>query len=581
MLSSSRATIPAGSTSPTKDRVVGYQSPSESPSLLDWFELHVGPKLTATYNKGLWQFYKALLRDVQNVHAHEFCTELIPGLKKLLKGAFPNDEVPKPRPDWLQAFYGVVVSVGQTKKPVLDTDFQAVFKQNGGQFSGIESILRQAISRVRNSQAADIIALSQDSVNADFEKTFEGTAHQALHTRLKRLTVVASNDDKVYARVLPIIQSSGTGKTRTAIQLGTLELGLYICIRPEIFNTVTSAPAQDALAYEFLKPVREVTDFQDVLAVASFLAGFFEAYGLFCLEEKEKLGPRCSRSQLIEHTHNLLTHEIARPAGSTAGRRRDQLLTAIDDEAIKFYNEKTNQLDAANKYRDEIGLTYNHWEEFFATKLMKQYEVLQNLFPQETEENFVHLAIDEAMSLGPRMAILRRLLSYTREIKFWVLILDTNNQVSKLSGYDARAPSSRALLGGSHLIDPFMEMPQNIFLQSGKATVDYPAILSGAVKRTHSTVLALLPLMGRPMWNDRSWRLLNPVGNQLFRLKAVFEKLLAGRDFTTAVDLATSQPMDIKDPILLAAASQRLPLHLAGVQGTSKRLSAVQERSLS
>ncbi|KAJ1031355.1 hypothetical protein NDA16_000796 [Ustilago loliicola] len=62
-----------------------------------------------------------------------------------------------------------------------------------------------------------------------------------------------------YAKVLPILQSSGFGKTRLCVQLGTVRPGMLVCLRnqpPNDKDYQTSYPKQDECVYVYFKQVQ-------------------------------------------------------------------------------------------------------------------------------------------------------------------------------------------------------------------------------------------------------------------------------------------------------------------------------------
>ncbi|TKY91066.1 hypothetical protein EX895_000001 [Sporisorium graminicola] len=81
-----------------------------------------------------------------------------------------------------------------------------------------------------------------------------------------------------HAKVLPVIQSSGFGKSRLCVQLSTLYPGMLVCLR-ELGGDQASFPPQDSQAFEYFEQSRQLasrhTDFDKVdaqLHILSWLA---------------------------------------------------------------------------------------------------------------------------------------------------------------------------------------------------------------------------------------------------------------------------------------------------------------------
>lgn len=126
--------------------------------------------------------------------------------------------------------------------------------------------------------------------------------------------------------------------------------------------------------------------------------------------------------------------------------------------------------------------------EFFAGKLREEFEPLQNLFPdeQDNDEHYIHLVFDNAMAMKHRLECLRSLLGHMRDTKFWVLLVDTDAKIAKSSD-------------GTHSPEPFVELLPDIFLRSPDRLPYYHSILWGRRQITHEKILELIPLMGRPL----------------------------------------------------------------------------------
>ena len=135
----------------------------------------------------------------------------------------------------------------------------------------LESLSRLQAHRPRSR----ITALPKD----DFNATFQGPAlnlladHIIAHNYLfppsspspqnSKLVDSQSNTPQArayYSKVLPILQSSGFGKTRMCAELSTISPGMLVCLRSQVNDPFTSFPPQDQAVYSY---------FQDCMSLVS------------------------------------------------------------------------------------------------------------------------------------------------------------------------------------------------------------------------------------------------------------------------------------------------------------------------
>jgi hypothetical protein len=507
----------------------------------------------------------------------DFCVEIVEKIHRLLKQVFPRKVPHEERPRWLRTVYGL--SDGARGEPVSAWDYAEDIRTalNSRPYKmDLADIFEEAFDWCQRRLVLYPFTRNHALVDRDFRREFKGDSHRHLHNSIVGLNRLFSREPSSFdTRVLPIVQSSGTGKTRTTLELSTLELGFYTCIRDSPGYSTVSAPKQDTIAYDYLTGRLE-DDFEILKAIASWLAGFFRAYGKLCQREKRKLGDRCTRKELAIHLASLLRKDIVRdfPAGepglSSGGSskrihkhsKRDRLIIEIKRAAEEFLASESEWCcELVLRHRDRSSDTRMPSQlGFFAGKLREEFEPLQNLFPneQDNDEHYVHLVFDNALGIKRRLECLRSLLSHMRDTKFWVLLVDTDVKIAKLSD-------------GTHSPPPFVLLPQDLFLRSPDRLPYYHSILWGARQVTHEKILELIPLMGRPLWNDDLW-LRGDKESQLCGrdLRYVFEKLIfaSSRDFAKIIEIVNQgQFFGVRE--LVAAASERFPLELAGIQSRS------------
>ncbi|SPO25989.1 uncharacterized protein UTRI_03354 [Ustilago trichophora] len=92
-------------------------------------------------------------------------------------------------------------------------------------------------------------------VRVDFKRPFYGQAVDSLITYTNECYKFASkNNDKIYAKTFPILQSSGTGKTKLAVQLSAQRPGFLVCLRDPTQKKgsgTVSFPPNDQSAYDY------------------------------------------------------------------------------------------------------------------------------------------------------------------------------------------------------------------------------------------------------------------------------------------------------------------------------------------
>ncbi|SPO21453.1 uncharacterized protein UTRI_10044 [Ustilago trichophora] len=118
-------------------------------------------------------------------------------------------------------------------------------------------------------------------VRRDFSSPLHGDAVFDLQRyTLSTNSFIGNRRDFVYAKTFAILQSSGTGKTKLAVQLSAFQAGLLICTRsPKHLDghTSTSFPPNDDKVYQFLRQAQPtVSLFEAHRRIASWLAAYFE-----------------------------------------------------------------------------------------------------------------------------------------------------------------------------------------------------------------------------------------------------------------------------------------------------------------
>ena len=113
-------------------------------------------------------------------------------------------------------------------------------------------------STLESKQVVASVSLSTEQVRTDFRHAFHGSALRLLQHFIIRANAFINHDrniDVVYAKALSILQSSGTGKTKLAVQLSASQLGMLICTRKKT-ALPTSFPPFDRPVHKFFEDTK-------------------------------------------------------------------------------------------------------------------------------------------------------------------------------------------------------------------------------------------------------------------------------------------------------------------------------------
>jgi hypothetical protein len=473
----------------------------------------------------------------------------------------------------------------------------------------------------------------------DFSQGFLGSGVDDLQHRIRSLEQqIASNGSRsgaAYARVMAIIQSSGTGKSRTTLGLMEKELGLMVCIRARVKGSTVrqSLPDVDTSVFHaivtpdgnFISPQTAApsasadtrvisnlaeTSFGDAdpaliegtIILARWLEAFAEQFAAFTRRTKQKFLDKqdtCFDSlnfiafQAAEILDNIVPGYRTKGSppnsefldkGGSASNPREQLLEDISEQfrgsESSWHTYVKNQLFEPILDDDRIPSGCSsviQCSVICADRLRTTFAELTELLSES--DRFAFLAIDEAGSLGQRLPLLRRLMSFLSAPRFWVLLLDTNNRVSELAGHAARTPSSRLRDDSLRLVSPFIRLRHDIHLLSPAGSKTVPTyddvVLEGKKCLSHSQLLTFLPKMGRPLWNDRWLKhsgpgIRVPSGPDGVSLAEVFGKLINDAPPQWFVSQTKPKLEQIAEQdLVLIMACWRVPLLLTGSQGNA------------
>lgn len=96
--------------------------------------------------------------------------------------------------------------------------------------------------------------ITSHQVREDFAEPFRGNGVWSLIDYIRAADKHVNQDpDSYYAKTFPILQSSGTGKTKLCVQLSAFQMGMLVCVRPPHSDHSTSFPRSDETVHQFFR----------------------------------------------------------------------------------------------------------------------------------------------------------------------------------------------------------------------------------------------------------------------------------------------------------------------------------------
>jgi hypothetical protein len=431
----------------------------------------------------------------------------------------------------------------------------------------------------------------QERVLEDFRRQYVGSASHMLRDHVHSIAETY-HETKAYAWVLPILQSSGSGKTRCTVELGKLELGLLVCIRGARFadgQGAVSAPPRDESVCEWLQS--DTDNKHPEQRMAAWLAATAYEIRQLCTSYLE-LDTEIAVPGEKPDWWNVLIAKIAEALAPVDSQgqvqsARSSLLQKIAATSEVILNELVTLIGQAETLHSSTSVTSNTAQTKIPTlsertcliraqRVAQEFKDLEALFPDDSKA-FFHLAIDECSQLGENVHRLRRMWSDVSQKtkRSWILLLDTKFSISGISGVVAYNSSDR-FLDGYTLPEPFMLLPLDVELADDSDTRDrYLKVINGQDHiYTHHTVLEFLRKMGRPLLNDTGYLRDEDDLDTAFvvgevKLKSLALKLLGpiNENATIRIDPSRFWTGDNNASSLIGLACQRLPLKILSGRG--------------
>lgn len=441
--------------------------------------------------------------------------------------------------------------------------------------------------------------LERETAERAFNTPSFGTVTSRLDESLLKLR--PSDGGHVLSPVRPIVQSPGTGKTRTVLQLASMRLGFYVNVRDIAGSTLTSVPNQDPLVYKSLvsrrssgDPEQDYNPMQDWISIGSWLCAYLDEFLAFCEDQAGRVIPGWIPTSVsnrdivgggamsgvtpvewenfVKHIANALVNDIVpgfrmRPqesgssptritGGSVDGNDvtpRTEILRRINSRVEEEKRMFTEWITNKSCGRAMRGYYKDRWvEDYFASQIQDKLQALSNFLPRTA--GYCFLAIDNASSMGTEgLEILRKLTACAalngRVETFRLLLIGSKSQVAGC------LPHHTAIKTGSHyslVAQPFVDFPLDTFLISDEnQRTRYYRILFGYEPVSHNDLTGLLPKMGRALWNSPFFTM-----DRLGRAGYRYQGIDLGKVWAVGFNR--------KSRCRLALASHRVPVDLSG-----------------
>ncbi|KAF8455533.1 hypothetical protein BGX38DRAFT_1140442 [Terfezia claveryi] len=393
-------------------------------------------------------------------------------------------------------------------------------------FQSINSLLIQACTsrqRIKLVEDPRTISGSLRSMQVAWRQPFFGDIHHALLRELDEKEESFSEEEttlKNYAKIVPIVQSSGMGKSKLLDQCSLFRLGIVFTLR---LPGQTGFPPGDLEITELLRASAEDSRSQHTTVVA-FLSSTIAQVNIQLAKYMNSHGG--DTKGFIKEFHDLMQpleyQETQTPAGekqsltpsaviyTTRSLERVQLCSKIVEETKKLYATFCKDLAwmgiLNSKLADFDQMETHH---LFIRHLKKPlFKLLENLHAGEPAVQVPALLVfDEVSNLivgtpasSPYLA-LRRVLRCLRSFPAWSFFLDTNSSLTNIAPSTSNDLSARIRERKFVRIIPFFSFPINLgmsqCLQEDMASqITKPLAQFATIQH--------MALLGRPLWRAYS-----------------------------------------------------------------------------
>ncbi|PWN46868.1 hypothetical protein IE53DRAFT_390981 [Violaceomyces palustris] len=332
-----------------------------------------------------------------------------------------------------------------------------------------------------------------------FSIPFQGNAAiQFNHTVQTQFSTIYQPRE-YYGRVIPIIQSSGMGKTRLTFELATLWPTLYVCLRGNIKNPQGGFPVPDAPAVGFL--IREDGNLHNPDCVTTaFLAAWFQVAGDTLLED----GDQASSTAELFPSWRI-------PSDGSLPSERDKNFASVASVAVQILAKMpvSQESPRQGSSHPHLSMVKEHLAPRITSLVnaLTQCQAFQKRHQsRETGASTVYVVLDEVSRLDSSrvtsVASLRRSIQLIDECKLdldvdlWFVLTDTSEAIVRLfppldrSVSDRERTMSRLPAWSAVGFDQMVSQAPRLARASDALKVEY------------------LKFFGRPLWStyrDGRW----------------------------------------------------------------------------
>ncbi|KAF8541641.1 hypothetical protein BDD12DRAFT_488995 [Trichophaea hybrida] len=379
------------------------------------------------------------------------------------------------------------------------------------------------------SEQDDRISSTFFGLQEQWKVGYRGISVLALKEKLARYE---GKSGDYYAKVMPILQSSGTGKSRLICELGNDALSMSFTLRE---NGETGFPPGDPEVTKYLKDGIAETEARQHLRVVSFLsATVSNVINRMDIHGNDQTFVRFWQKSIAPDDEGVSRIKLSttEPASETLSRARSSYRKSFCNDVVntaKRLSAQFTHLDDWEQFlRNRDFVAFSNLS-FIQDNLVKPLRsLLERLPPSDTSGLKSFFVIDEASHLvrGGNTSLLvtfRRVLSFLKKLDVWAFLLSTESSIGILHPANELDGSSRVQTRSMLRVQPFYGLPLDLeasekFSNERTKNDEIAKPLKDYNSRSHMTML------GRPLW--AVYRRLDAEGIR----STVLMKLLGGKD---------------------------------------------------
>ncbi|KAF8544882.1 hypothetical protein BDD12DRAFT_813746 [Trichophaea hybrida] len=359
------------------------------------------------------------------------------------------------------------------------------------------------------SEQDDRISSTLFGLQEQWKVGYRGISVLALKEKLARYDRIFSDShNNYYAKIMPILQSSGTGKSRLINELGNDVLSMSFTLRE---NGETGFPPGDLEVTKYLKDGIAETKARQHLRVVSFLsATISNIINRMDIHGNDQTFVRFWQKSIAPDDESIsrIRLSITEPASETLSRARSSYKKSFCNDVVNTAKRLSAQL-----------IHLDDWEQFLRNRDFVAFSklsfieenldkplcsLLDRLPPNDTPGLKSFFVIDEASHLvrGDNISLLvtfRRVLSFLKKLPVWSFLLSTESSIGILHPANEFDGSSRVQTCSMLRVQPFYGLPLDLeasekFSNAKSKGDEIAKPLKNYNSRSHMTML------GRPLW---------------------------------------------------------------------------------